>query len=275
MGLDPAIDLGRYGVWLRGAQQTPELAARLQELGYGTVWLGGSPGGGLAVAEGLLEATTSLVVATGIVNIWKDGPEVVANSYHRLEQAHPGRFVLGVGVGHPEATSQYRKPYDALVDYLDGLDEGGVPIGRRVIAALGPQVLRLAGARSAGTHPYLVTPEHSRRAREILGTDGLVAPEQHVVLDADAERARAAGRKALGTYLGLTNYVTNWKRLGFSDQDVTAPGSDALVDGLIAHGDAAAVRARLDEHLSLGADHVALQLIGPESGFATIADALF
>jgi len=256
-------DLGRIGVWI-GGPPSPELARGLDELGYGAIWVGGSQGGELEGVERTLAATGRLAVATGIVNIWKDDPAVIAASYHRLAETYPGRFLLGVGAGHPEATSRYTKPYEALVEYLDGLDEGGVPQSQRALAALGPKVLRLAADRTAGAHPYLVTPDHTRQARELLGPKVLLAPEQHVVLDADLGRARALAGKALTQYLKLTNYTNSWRRLGFTDGDIAGLGSDRLVEGLVALGDAKQVAVRITAHLDAGADHVCIQLIAPK-----------
>jgi probable F420-dependent oxidoreductase len=274
--------LGRYGVFRRNTMLNGELAATLERLGYGAIWIGGSPDGDLAIVDELLEATTTITVATGIVNIWKDAPEPVAASYHRIENRYPGRFVLGIGVGHPESTGpRYSKPYQALVDYLDALDAAGVPAGRRVLAALGPRVLQLAADRTAGAHPYLVTPEHTRRAREILGADVLLAPDHKVVLREDPAAARELGRPAVrDPYLGLSNYVRNLRTLGFDDTDLTGDGSDRLIDALVAHGDPATVAARLAEHLDAGADHVAVNLLtaadeDPVAGFTALAGALF
>lgn len=272
------LNLGKIGVWTPGTP-SPELARGLDELGYGAIWVGGSPGGDLDGVQTTLAATTRLTVATGIVNIWKDDPATIAASYHRLAAAYPGRFFLGVGVGHPEATSDYTRPYRALVEYLDGLDAGGVPQSRRALAALGPKVLRLAADRTAGAHPYLVTPAHTREARQILGEGVLLAPEQHVVLDADVEQGRALARTALAYYLKLQNYTNNWRRLGFTDADLAGNGSDRLVDALVAHGDAQQVAARVTEHLDAGADHVCIQLIAPGGtdlllGFAALAAEL-
>ncbi|WP_067833161.1 LLM class F420-dependent oxidoreductase [Nocardia lijiangensis] len=255
--------LGQFGVW-RGYQGvTPDEAHELEQLGYGTVWLGGSPPAELPVVESLLAATDSLTVATSIVNIWSAPAKIVADSFHRIEERFPGRFLLGVGAGHPEFNGPYRKPYDALVEYLDELDEAGVPKQRRALAALGPRVLELARERTAGALPYLVTPEHTRRARAILGADALLAVEQKLVLDENPERAREVGRTIVPMYLGLANYVANLRRLGFDDADVAAPGSDALIDQLAVHGSAARVAEQLRAHLDAGADHVALQALGP------------
>jgi probable F420-dependent oxidoreductase len=216
----------------------------------------------LSFVEPILEQTRSLTVATGIVNVWSAPAGPVADSYHRIEKAYPGRFLLGIGVGHPEHTEEYRKPYTALVEYLDELDNRGVPTSRRVIAALGPKVLKLAAERSAGAHPYLTTPEHTAQARELLGNTVFLAPEHKVVLTTDADAAREIGRKAVGFYLDLSNYVNNWKRIGFTNADVAKPGSDKLIDAVVAHGSADDIAKRLNEHLEAGADHVAIQVLG-------------
>ena len=254
--------LGRVGVWRHGSGVTPELALELEQLGYGAVWLGGSPAGDLTQAEQLIDATTTLTLATGIVNIWQDDARIVAASFRRIEARYPGRFLLGVGTGHPEATQEYVRPYDALTRYVDTLLSDGVPADSLVLAALGPKVLRLAAERTAGAHPYLVPPEHTRLAREILGTGPLLAPEQKVVLDTDPERARAVGRPAVRKpYLDLVNYTSNLRRLGWSDEDLSDGGSDALIDALVAHGSGQDIAARVAEHFEAGADHVAIQVL--------------
>ena len=275
-------ELGRIGVWRAATQLSPELAGTLERLGYGAIWVGGSPDGDLRLAEQLLDATTTLTVATGIVNIWKDQAGPVAASYHRIEARHPGRFLLGIGVGHPEATgARYAKPYEALVRYLEELDAAQVPIRRRVLAALGPKVLRLSGERAAGAHPYLTTPEHTRKAREILGSGVLLAPEQKVVLEIDPVRARSIGRPVVANpYLGLVNYTNNLRSLGYTDADLADGGSDRLIDALVCHGDAGTVAAGATQHLNAGADHVAVQLLtspgeDPVNGFTALARALF
>jgi probable F420-dependent oxidoreductase len=256
-------DLGRFGVFGRGA--TPEQAKQIEALGYGTIWVGGSPPAGLSFVEPLLEPTTNLKVATGIVNIWTAAAKPVADSFHRINTAYPGRFILGIGVGHPEAGHEYRKPLDALTSYLDELDEYGVPINQRVVAALGPKVLKLSAERSAGAVPYLTTPEHTATAREIIGPDKLLLPEHKVVLTTDADKARSTGRKALEIYLGLANYLNNFKRLGFTDEDLARPGSDRFVDAVVAYGTTDAIAKRLKEHLDAGANHVAVQVLtGPD-----------
>ena len=257
-------NLGRFGVFGHYSQWTQLSPTQLQDieaLGYGAIWAGGSPPAELEWVEPILGATDSLQLATGIVNIWTAAAAPVAESFHRIDEAYPGRFLLGIGVGHPEAHTEYKKPYDALTEYLDGLDQHGVPKDRVVVAALGPQVLKLSARRSAGAHPYLTTPEHTAQAREFIGPDAFLAPEHKVVLTTDAEQARAVGRKALEIYLNLANYLNNWKRLGFTDADVAKPGSDALVDAVVAHGTTDAVAARLTEHLTAGADHVPVQVL--------------
>ena len=272
--------LGRFGVWRGASQVTPELAVDLEQLGFGALWLGGSPSDGLVVVDELLDATTTLTVATGIVNIWQDDASVVAASFRRIQSRQPGRFLLGVGVGHREAVQQYARPYETLAGYIDALLGDGVPAESLVLAALGPKVLRLAAERTAGAHPYLVTPEYTRQARAILGQGPLLAPEQKVVVDAAPERARAIGRPRVEKpYLGLVNYTSNLRRLGWSDADLSGGGSDALIDALVAHGTADEVAVQLTGHFDAGADHVAIQLLtGPDAdlvdGYRQLAQAL-
>jgi probable F420-dependent oxidoreductase len=260
VSLKPA--LGRHGVFLPTRSITPELALRIESLGYGAAWIGGSPDADLSWVEPALANTSSLQLATGIINIWSSPATAVADSYHRIEKNFPGRFLLGIGVGHREHTQEYRKPYDALVSYLDELDAASVPTSRRVLAALGPKVLALSAERSAGAHPYLTPPEHTARARELVGRTVFLAPEHKVVLTADADEARQIGRQSIGFYFDLSNYVNNWRRLGFTENDVRKPGSDKLIDAVVAYGTPATIAARLDEHLKAGADHVAIQVLG-------------
>jgi probable F420-dependent oxidoreductase len=271
--------LGRFGIWRSESQVTPELAVSIEELGFGALWLG-SATGDLAAAEEFLAATTTLIVATGIVNMWQYEPHRVAASFRRVEDRFAGRFLLGVGAGHPEVTQQYAQPYDTLSRYVDTLLADGVPAGSLVLAALGPKVLRLAAERTAGAHPYLVTPDYTRQARKILGPGPLLAPEQKVVIGPDPGPARAIGRSRVERpYLGLANYTANLRRLGWTDADLSGGGSDALIDALVAHGSAAQVAARLTEHLDAGADHVSIQLLtppgaGPDEGYRELAGAL-
>ncbi len=262
---DMGIELGRIGIWRHASGLTPEMAAELEALGYGAIWVGGSPDGGLGLIERLLDATAHIVVATGIVNVWKDDAATVGASYHRITARHPGRFLLGLGIGHPEATREYRQPYAKLVSYLDELDSLEVPAQGRVLAALGPRVLALSAARALGAHPYLVTPEHTRQARHLLGAGPLLAPEQMVVLETDPARARAIARpRVQNPYLGLVNYRSNLRRLGWTDADLADGGSDALIDALVVQGDADAIGRGVTAHLDAGADHVALQVLGPD-----------
>lgn len=255
-------DLGRYGVWFGVRSITPEFAKRIESLGYGAVWVGGSPDADLSWVEPALAQTSSLQLATGIINIWSSPAAAVAESFHRIEKDYPGRFLLGIGVGHREHTQEYRKPYEALVSYLDELDAASVPTSRRVLAALGPKVLGLSAERSAGAHPYLTTPEHTAQARELVGNTVFLAPEHKVVLDADTGKAREIARQSVVFNLGLDNYVNNFRRLGFTEADVGKPGSDKLIDAVVAHGTPEAIVVRLNEHLQAGADHVAIQVLG-------------
>ncbi|HEX3289605.1 MAG TPA: LLM class F420-dependent oxidoreductase [Mycobacterium sp.] len=254
-------DLGRFGVWTFGAPK-PEQAVEIEKLGYGAIWIGASPAADLEVVEPILEQTETLQVATGVVNVWRAPADEVADAYHRIEDAYPGRFLLGVGIGHRETNEDYRSPYDALVEYIDALDAAKVPTSRRVLAALGPKVLKLAAQRSAGAHPYLTTPEHTGSARELVGPTVFLAPEHKVVSTTDADEAREIGRGTVDFYLGLSNYVNNWKRLGFTDKDVAKPGSDRLIDEVVAYGTPDDIARRLNEHLEAGADHVTIQVLG-------------
>jgi probable F420-dependent oxidoreductase len=271
-----AIELGRLGVWRR-AEFSPELAVEVERLGYGAIWIGGSPGGDLEMVEQLLDATERITLATGIVNMWKDDAAPIAAAYHRITAKHPDRFLLGVGIGHPEATQAYRKPYDTIVRYLDDLDAAGVPVAGRALAALGPKVLRLAAERTAGAHPYLTTPEHTREARRILGAGPLLAPEQKVVLETDPAKAREIGRPAVAKpYLGLVNYTSNLRRLGWTEEDLANGGSDRLIDALAVHGDGETLAAGVTAHLDAGADHVCIQALGPDPlpAYRAVAEVL-
>ncbi|SIS15442.1 probable F420-dependent oxidoreductase, MSMEG_4141 family [Williamsia sterculiae] len=264
MGDFTQTSLGRKGVWAGYPAISPEQAAQIENLGYTAIWLGGSPKD-LSPVRRLLDATSTITLATGITNIWNTDPAAIAAEYLQVEADHPNRFLLGVGAGHPEATAEYRKPYDAVVDYLNVLDDGGVPAHRRVLAALGPRMLRLSADRALGAHPYLTVPQHTAEAREILGPDALLAPEQKVVLNTDPAQARAIGRPPVDTpYLHLRNYTNNLKRLGYTDADIADGGSDALIDALVAHGSAADIVRRLDEHLDAGADHVGVQVLSSD-----------
>jgi probable F420-dependent oxidoreductase len=269
------VDVGRIGVWCssriwpQDAGAAAESAAELEELGYQALWLGMSPAGNMEQPEALLAATSRMAVATGIVSVWDAPPAVVSAGYHRVSAAHPGRFLLGLGASHAHVVERgggtYAHPYRKVAGFLDGLDAAAPPVppGGRALAALGPRMLALAGGRSAGAHPYLVTPGHTRRAREIMGDGPLLAPEQMVILETDPARAREIARGALQIYLRAPNYVTNLQRLGFSGDDI-ARASDRLVDALVAWGDEEAVTRRVAEHHDAGADHVCVQVLTGE-----------
>lgn len=262
------MNVGRLGVWNVGlhtgdSKRNAEAAAELEELGYGAVWLGGNPG--VADAAPLLRATSRLTVATGILSIWDHEPETVAEQSAALHKDFPGRFVLGLGASHSAVVGdRYARPYSSMIDYLDRLDAAGSPAELRVLAALGPKMLAASRDRAAGAHPYLVTPEHTGRARESLGAGPLLAPEVKVVLNRDVAAAREVARGHLGTYLRLPNYTGNLLRLGFSEDDVAGSGSDRLVDAVFALGDVDAVARRLTEHFDAGADHIAIQAVTPD-----------
>lgn len=260
-----AVDLGAYGVWRRARELTTDFARQVEDLGYGTLWVGGSPPADLRIVEELLDATDSLVVATGIVNMWMADADEVAASYHRVATRHPGRFLLGLGIGHPEAIDRYRRPYETMVGYLERLDAAGVPREALVLAALGPKVLRLSAERTAGAHPYLTTPRHTRMAREILGAGPLLAPEQKVILVTDPDEGRRIGREAVGySYLRLVNYRRSLLREGWTEADLDGGGSDRLIDALVLHGAPQEVTEGLSAHLDAGADHVSVHALGDD-----------
>ncbi|RZB17120.1 LLM class F420-dependent oxidoreductase [Streptomyces sp. F001] len=259
--------VGRYGIWSIGLRsedpdrrgELAEAAAELEELGYGALWLGGNSTARNAAP--LIGATSRIVVGTSIQSIWQQEAVDSAAAYADLESAHPGRFVLGLGVSHAKLAEQYRRPYSSLVAYLDALDTAGVPAGRRVLAALGPKTLELARDRAAGAIPYLVTAEHTARAREILGEGPLLAPELKVVLETDPSRARTLARGYLAMYLALPNYTNNFLRHGFTEADFTDGGSDRLIDAVFAWGDEDRILDRIKTFQQAGADHVALQVV--------------
>ena len=270
--------LGTVGVWRSIGAVQAELAVEIERIGYGTIWLGGSPTSDLGRVEILLDGTRSIMFATGVVNIWKSDPAELADAFWRIERRHPGRLLLGIGTGHREATPERVRPLDAMERYLDVLDAAGVPKDRLVISALGPRMIALAAARSAGTHPYLTIPSQTREARMALGASALVAPEQTVVLDTDEGSAWRSARAFLRAYLGMANYLNTMRRGGFSDEDVADGGSDRLVDAIVRHGDAASLAAAVGEHLDAGADHVCVQVVpaavDPVPALREIADAL-
>lgn len=259
--VDWSSRLGRIGVWAGVTAIDADAAAQIEGLGYGTVWQGGSPTADLRRAEQLLDATETLVVATGIVNIWKADADELADAYHRIVDRHPGRLVLGIGSGHREATPHRERPLDAVQRYLDVLDARGVPAHDRLVSALGPKMLAIAAERSAGTHPYLTVPSQTAEMRAALGDGVLIAPEQTVVLDEDDERARTAARAFLHRYLQLANYANTMRRGGFGGDDIAGGGSDELVDRVVVHGSLATVAGGIRAHLEAGADHVCVQVI--------------
>lgn len=274
---------GQIGIWSSALHQSraddagkaaiTEAVTELEDLGYGTLWIGGSPSPDDAAA--VVEATRSITVATGILSIWDHPAADVAARIARLDADARGRLVLGLGVSHGPMVPQYAKPYSAMVAYLDVLDSATPPVdsGHRVLAALGPKMLKLATGRARGAHPYLVTTEHTAQAREALGPDALLAPELSVVLDTDLDRARTTARTMLAMYLRLPNYTDNLLRLGFTESDFEGGGSIRLLDALFALGDAEQVKARARQYLDAGADHVALQVLTAGQGGAGLPRA--
>jgi probable F420-dependent oxidoreductase len=275
------VQLGKVGIWslVHLWQGKGDVAAELERLGFGTLWLGGSPSGDLAIVEEILDATSTLTVATGIVNVWAEPAETVAASYHRIAAKHPDRFLLGIGASHKLMNSQYEKPYSKLVSYVDELTAAGVPKSGLALAALGPKVLQLSAERTAGAHPYLTTPEHTKQARGILGEGPLLAPEIAVVLSTDVAESRAIAREYLRLYLQLPNYTNNFLRLGFTEADFADGGSDRLVDALLPQGGPDVVLAKVAEHHDAGADHVNIQVLTADGslsleGFRALGAAL-
>ena len=258
------------GVWAHELRygdpaEIADLAAELEDLGFSALWVPDVGGDLFGSLDTLLAATSSTVIATGILNVWMHTPAETAAWRAGLAEPDRERLLLGIGISHASFIDAHEgmswdKPLATMRTYLDGLDEGGVPHAARCVAALGPKMLELARDRSAGAHPYLVTPEHTALARETMGPDALLAVEQGVVLDTDPDAARAVARNALSIYATLPNYTNNWKRLGFTDDDVETL-SDRLVDALVAWGDVDAVAARVQAHRDAGADHVCVQLL--------------
>jgi probable F420-dependent oxidoreductase len=258
--------LNEIGIWTSyrtlGEERAAEAAKLVEELGFGAFWLGGSPR--LPQVRPLLEATERMIVATGIVNVWQYDPRELAAEHAELTSAHPGRLLLGIGIGHPEATSHYSRPLITMRAFLDGLDAADVPVPRdeRCLAALGPKMLELSAQLARGALSYFVPPAHARFARERMGARALLATEVACVLDTDVDRARATARKYAEAYLRLRNYTSNLLRFGFREEDVSAGGSDRLIDAVIPHGSAEEIAAVVREHLQAGADHVCLQPVG-------------
>jgi probable F420-dependent oxidoreductase len=261
-----------------GEENAREAAQLVEQLGFGSFWLGGSPK--LPSVRPLLDATEHLTVATGIVNVWQNEPATVAAEHAELTRQFPGRLLLGVGIGHPEATSDYTRPLSTMREFWDGLDRSERPVPRdeRCMAALGPKMLDLSVERSLGAHTYFVPVAHTRYARQRLGDDALIAAELACVLDPDTERARAKARQYAKLYLGLRNYTSNLLKFGFGHEDIADGGSDRLIDAIIPHGTAAEVATVAREHVGAGATHVCLQPVGgsgvPSEEWTTLASAL-
>ena len=276
------MELGRFGVWTTyraiGEENAGEAASLVQELGFGTLWLGGSPR--LSTVRPLLEAADTLSVATGIVNVWAYEPSDLAREYAELSPGYGDRLLVGIGIGHPEATSDYKRPLASTRAFLDGLDAATPPLprDRRCLAALGPKMLDLCAERSRGTLTYFVPVEHTRSARARLGPDALIATELACVVETDPGTARTAARRYATLYLGLRNYTNNLREFGFSDRDIADGGSDRLIDAIVPHGSAEQIAAVVRAHLDAGADHVCLQPVGvsgiPRAEWAALADAL-
>lgn len=276
------MQLGSFGIWTSyralGEQNAGEAARLVEELGFGVLWLGGSPQ--LPALGPLLDATDRIVVATGILNVWQSDPAQVAADFARLDADFPGRVLLGIGIGHPEAQSQYSTPLTAMQAFLDRLDAAGAPVPRerRCLAALGPKMLELSATRSLGAHTYFVPSTHTEAARQRLGDAALLAPELACVLDEDAESGRAKARAYAKLYLGLSNYTRNLLRAGFTDDDLVGGGSDRLIDTIVPHGSGSEIATAAQQHLAAGANHVCLQTVGvtgvPRSEWAALATAL-
>ncbi|MCA1735349.1 MAG: TIGR03620 family F420-dependent LLM class oxidoreductase, partial [Actinobacteria bacterium] len=242
------IELGRFGVWRRLGDISEDQARKAEALGFGAIWVGASPPADLTEIERLIAATERIPVVTGVVNMWRADPDAVAASYHRIERGHPHRFLLGVGVGHPESTKEFSRPLDKINQYLDHLHKAGVPADRLVLAALGPKVLSVAANRTAGAHPYLTSPRHTSLARKVLGDGPLLAPTPTVVFTTDVSAARATARAFVARYLGLSNYRQNLLREGWDEADLDHGGSDRLIDALFLHGTAEQIAEGLRAH---------------------------
>ena len=273
-----SIQLGSIGIWTFRfehcpAAQAQESAAELEQLGFGAIWFGEAAGReALTQAGVLLAGTKRAAIVTGIANIYARDPVTMAAGQKTLAEAYPGRFVLGLGVSHVPLVEKlrghrYEKPVSTMRAYLDAMDQApyqAVPPSIkpiRLLAALGPKMLKLAAERADGAHPYNVNPEHTAQARAILGQGPYLCPEQAVVLETDPAKARKIARDFLATYLALPNYTNNFLRLGFDESDIKNGGSDRLIDSIIAWGDLNAIRNRIRAHHSAGADHVCVQVL--------------
>ena len=275
-----APDLGRVGLWtfqldLAPADQVRDLVPEIEAMGWGCVWVPEAVNRDAMVNSALLlSASETLKIGTGIASIWARDAMTTAASLHTLSEAWPGRFVLGLGVSHQPMVDfirgqDYQKPFTKMKEYLAAM-EGALYLAPKVddehvvLAALGPKMLELAATAADGAHPYFVPVEHTAFAREHLGPDAVLAPEQAVVLSTDPDEARRVARAHMATYLGLPNYTNNLRRFGWGDDDLADGGSDALVDAIVAWGDEQAVLDRVAAHHERGADHVALQVLPPD-----------
>ena len=273
------MQLGRLGVWAAmdamSAAEGAAFAKRVEGWGYAALWLPESRGRNVLVHSSWLLANTSrLIVAPGIANIYARDAMAMANGQRALAEQSGGRFLLGLGVSHAPAVDSrghsYSRPVATMRAYLEAMKAApyGAPAPAEppltILAALGPRMLALSASHADGAHPYNVTPEHTAEARRIMGPGKLLCPEVWVLLESDAAKARALGRQALANYLRLDNYVNNWRRLGFGDDDFAAGGSDRFIDANIAWGDETAIRRRLQLHWDAGADHICIQSISPD-----------
>jgi probable F420-dependent oxidoreductase len=275
------VDLGKLGIfYFMDGMDSPtvaEFARRIEKLGYGTLWIPEAFGRDvMASASWLLAATETLNVASGIANVYARDAMATAAAQKTLDEQSNGRFVLGLGVSHKPMVEDVRghdqgKPLSFMSAYLDAMAASpytaAVPptTGTTVIGALHPKMLALAASKTAGAHPYLMPPEHTAFAREIMGDGPLLCPEQKVLLETDPDKARNAARLGLGFYLELPNYRRSLKRFGLEDADFADGGSDRLIDLVVAWGDEATIRARIQAHYDAGADHVCIQPIHPDT----------
>jgi probable F420-dependent oxidoreductase len=279
--------LGIVGVWTFEAERMPAVAERdyaraVESLGFRTLWLPESLGSKEAFAHAslVLAATKTLIVATGIANIWARDAVAMANGARTLVDAYPNRFLLGLGVSHAPTVKtrgqSYSRPLEYMRRYLDAMDAApyvGPKVDMpRVLAALGPQMVRLSAERSLGAHPYFVPVEHTAIARNELGPDPLLAVEQAAAISEDPAASRATARRHMKRYLDLDNYTKNLRRLGWGDSDLADGGSDKLVDAIVAWGGTGAIKSRIDEHRKRGADHVCLQVLRADPAGPPTAD---
>lgn len=292
----PSVDIGRIGIWYGGIDALPTPEARraaqvVEELGFGALWVAEAVGRDPFVSAAiLLGATERLALATGIANIYARDPMTMTAGQKTVAEAFPDRFLLGLGVSHGHLVAgvrkhDYSKPYSHMVDYLDKMDKalfmarGPEHDPGRVLAALGPKMLELSATRANGSHPYFTTPDHTKLARDVMGADALLAPEQMVVLETDPIEARRIARAGMKIYLGLPNYFNNLRRIGFTEADWENGGTDRLVDAIVAWGTEEQIAARVAEHHAAGADHVCVQVLQdgtamPEAQWRRLAPAL-